>query len=272
MLDSQQILISAAVRLTERLPAGTIHSLAAAIAGATANQWEALRQAMLQVVPQPEARALVGDFFTTWSQIATEIRPGEAALMLRTAAVTTRTVRAAQSVELVWTGPVAGSVSMRRTDQALLQVITSAQQSLLIVSFAVYKIPTVAAALVQAAGRGVRIRICVEAPEPSGQKMANDTIKALGPEVAQRATIYVWPSHKRPVDGNGHTGVLHAKCAVADDRLLFVSSANLTDHALNLNIELGTLIYGGSAPATVLAQFDRLVEAGILQRAAQEGP
>ncbi|NTU80473.1 MAG: phospholipase, partial [Chloroflexales bacterium] len=106
----------------------------------------------------------------------------------------------------------------------------------------------------------------IEAPEPSGQKMAYDTIKALGPEVAQHASIYIWPSVKRPVDGSGHSGVLHAKCAVADDRLLFISSANLTDHALNLNIELGTLIAGGTEPGTVRAQFDRLVEEGVLQR------
>jgi phosphatidylserine/phosphatidylglycerophosphate/cardiolipin synthase-like enzyme len=59
---------------------------------------------------------------------------------------------------------------------------------------------------------------------------------------------------------------LHAKCAVADARLLFVSSANLTDYALNLNMELGVLIAGGSQPQTVMAQFDELIAQGILQR------
>jgi phosphatidylserine/phosphatidylglycerophosphate/cardiolipin synthase-like enzyme len=265
MSDSQQKLIIAAVRLAERLPAGTLQSLALAVADTPGGDWETMRHRALQVVPQPEARALVGDFLGTWRLSAAAVTPLEGGLILRTAAVTTRTMREAQSVELVWTGPVIGSVSMRRTDQALLQVINSAKHSLLIVSFAVYKIPAIAAALVRAAGRGVSIRICVEAPEPSGQKMAYDTIKALGTEVAQSATIYVWPSDKRPADGKGHTGVLHAKCAVADDHLLFISSANLTDHALNLNIELGTLIYGGTEPGTVVTQFDRLVEEGILR-------
>lgn len=266
MSDAQQKLITVAVQLAERLPAGTIQSLASAFVGAPAGEWEALRYRAFQVVPQPEARSLLGGFLATWSANASGVTPDEAALILRTAAVTARTMREAQSVELVWTGPLVGSVSMRRTDQALLQVINSAKQTLLIVSFAVYKIPAIAAALVRAAGRGVSIRICVEAPEPSGQKMAYDTIKALGDDVAQYAIIYVWPSDKRPADGNGRTGVLHAKCAVADDRLLFVSSANLTDHALNLNIELGTLIYGGSAPGVVGAQFSRLVEEGVLTR------
>lgn len=267
MADAQEALITAAVQLAERLPAGALQSLAGAIAGTAAGAWEALRYRAFQVTPQPEARALVGQFLATWIAQAAEVTPTEAALILRTAAVTVRTLREAQSVELVWTGPLVGGVSMRRTDQALLQVINSAQQTLLIVSFAVYKIPVIAGALTRAASRGVRIRICVEAPEPSGQKMAYDTIKALGPQVAQSAAIYVWPSDQRPADGSGHTGVLHAKCAVADDRLLFVSSANLTDHALTLNIELGTLIYGGSEPGIVSAQFERLVEAGVLARA-----
>ena len=146
--------------------------------------------------------------------------------MLRTAATTTRSVKEAQTVELVWTGPLVAGPAMRRTDQALLQVINAAQQSLLIVSFAVYKISAIAAAIVRAAERGVMIRICVEAPEPSGQKMAHDTIKALGTAVAQRAAIYVWPSKKRPTDELGRAGVLHAKCAVADGRV-FVRGASV---------------------------------------------
>jgi phosphatidylserine/phosphatidylglycerophosphate/cardiolipin synthase-like enzyme len=154
---------------------------------------------------------------------------------------------------------------MRRTDQALLQVINSATQSLLIVSFAVYKIPQIAAALVQAAGRGVTIDICVEAPEPSGQKMAHDTIKALGAEVASRARIFVWPADKRPADSHGHVGLLHAKCAVADRRMLFVSSANLTDHAMNLNIELGVLVQSQAHAVSVATQFERMAEQGVLR-------
>jgi phosphatidylserine/phosphatidylglycerophosphate/cardiolipin synthase-like enzyme len=155
---------------------------------------------------------------------------------------------------------------MRRTDQALLQVINSAKQSLLIVSFAVYKIPAIATAIVNSARRGVAIRICVEAPEPSGQKMAYDTIRALGSDVAQRAAIYVWPSDQRLTDSSGNAGVLHAKCAVADRQLLFISSANLTDHAMNLNMELGVLIQSDQHADTVVAQFEQLIAQGILRR------
>jgi phosphatidylserine/phosphatidylglycerophosphate/cardiolipin synthase-like enzyme len=44
-----------------------------------------------------------------------------------------------------------------------------------------------------------------------------------------------------------------------------VSSANLTDYALNLNMELGVLIAGGSQPQTVMAQFEALIAQGVLQ-------
>jgi phosphatidylserine/phosphatidylglycerophosphate/cardiolipin synthase-like enzyme len=225
-----------------------------------------MRLQAAQIVPQPHLRSLVLNMLTAWQQQTPNLLPADVSLMLRTAAATARSVREAQTVELVWTGPLVAGPAMRRTDQALLQVINAAQQSLLIVSFAVYKIAAIATAIVRAAERGVTIRICVEAPEPSGQKMAHDTIRALGPEVAQRAAIYVWPSDKRPTDESGKAGVLHAKCAVADSRLLFVSSANLTDNAMTLNMELGVLVQSTTHATRVEAQFEHMIAQGVLSR------
>lgn len=263
--DAHAQLLPSIIRLADMLPAGTSLALAQAIVGHTSQDWSGLRLRLGQIVPQPHLRSVLLDMLAAWQQAAPMLPAAEVALMLQTAAATTRSMRQSLKVELVWTGPLVPGPAMRRTDQALLQVIDAAQESLLIVSFAVYKIPAIAAAIVRAAARSVTIRICVEAPEPSGQKMAHDTVKALGPAVAQRAAIYVWPSDKRLIDGGGHSGVLHAKCAVADRRLLFVSSANLTDSAMTLNMELGVLIDGGSAPMTVASQFERLIAAGVLQ-------
>ena len=61
-------------------------------------------------------------------------------------------------------------------------------------------------------------------------------------------------------------GVLHAKCAVADGQLLFLSSANLTDYAMNFNIELGVLIRSAPRHAQrVAAQFEQMIAQGILR-------
>jgi phosphatidylserine/phosphatidylglycerophosphate/cardiolipin synthase-like enzyme len=269
MIENPHTLMStSAVRLAGIMPSGTLQAVAQIIGGSKPHGWADLKLQITQVVPQPQLRALVLELLSAWQQHAAAVTPAEVALMLRTAAISAKAYRESQAVELMWTGPVVTGATMRRTDQALLEVITSAQQSLLIVSFAVYKIPAIAGAIVQAASRGVTIRICVEAPEPSGQTMAYDTIKALGPAVAQRAALYVWPSDQRPHDAHGHAGVLHAKCAVADSQLLFLSSANLTDYAMNLNIELGVLIRSAPHAQRVATQFEQLIAQGILRRVA----
>jgi hypothetical protein len=74
------------------------------------------------------------------------------------------------------------------------------------------------------------------------------------------------PLEKRPRDENGKPGILHVKCAVADGRWLFLSSANLTEYAFTINMELGLLVTGGNLPRQVQEHFDRLIEAGVLAR------
>jgi phosphatidylserine/phosphatidylglycerophosphate/cardiolipin synthase-like enzyme len=239
--------------------------LARTIESCNPQDWKYTRLQILQITPQPRFRALIGEFLDAWHEHASEVTPQSAALALLTASMTTQQYQEQQFVELVWTGPESMGISLRRTDQALLQVIDAARHSLLIVSFAVYRIPAITQALVRAVERGVRLRICVEAPEPSGQRMAYDTIQALGEMVQQCAEIYIWPREKRPVGPSGRVGSLHVKCAVADERLLFVSSANLTEHAMSLNMELGVLIKGSSLPGTVAAHFERLMEVGVLR-------
>ena len=58
----------------------------------------------------------------------------------------------------------------------------------------------------------------------------------------------------------GAGGVLHAKAVVADDEAVFVTSANLTEAALDRNIELGVLIRDRAFALTIggyFPQFDR---------------
>ena len=44
------------------------------------------------------------------------------------------------------------------------------------------------------------------------------------------------------------------------------SSANLTADAFDINIELGVLLTGGSAPEEAAAHVDGLIRTGVLQR------
>ena len=104
----------------------------------------------------------------------------------------------------------------------------------------------------------------MEEPVASAGKINQDTIKELGESILQKAKVYVWPLSQRQNDGQGRYGSLHVKCAVADASLLFISSANLTGHALSLNMELGVLIRGGLLPVNVSEHFKRLIEGGVL--------
>src|SRR5581483_11078194 len=120
------------------------------------------------------------------------------------------------SFELVWTGPDVGVIPLRRTEQALLQLITSATQRLLIVSYAVYNIPRICEALISAVKRGVLITIVIETPDRLEGQNTYNTLKALGSEVVDRCNVYLWPAEKRERDAKGKFGVLHVKCAAAD--------------------------------------------------------
>jgi phosphatidylserine/phosphatidylglycerophosphate/cardiolipin synthase-like enzyme len=169
-------------------------------------------------------------------------------------------------VELVWTGPDVGVVPLRRTEQALLQVIESATERLLVVSYAVYRIPRVCEALVRAAERGVAIQIVVESPDRIEGQHAYSTLAALGPSVASRCGVYLWPLEQRARDESGKAGILHVKCAVADGRWLYLSSANLTEYAFTLNMELGLLLKARDLAEQVERHFDRMIQTGVLSK------
>ena len=63
----------------------------------------------------------------------------------------------------------------------------------------------------------------------------------------------------------GRRGSLHVKCVVADSARMFVSSANLTEQALRLNMELGILLGGTRHPREVDDHFADLAGRGVLR-------
>src|SRR5690606_9995920 len=149
------------------LPAELVLRVAQLIAdGQGAPSWQRDAQ-VLAALPQPAPRERVRALLALWSSLAPDVPPLGLALALQAAARTAEYFRQHQSLELVWTGPGSDVIPLRRTDQALLQLIHGAQHQLLIVSFAVYKANAIAQALVQAAHRGVGVDICLESPNAS---------------------------------------------------------------------------------------------------------
>lgn len=176
-----------------------------------------------------------------------------------------------QTLELIWSGPTPGGGPLRRTDQALMEVVHAAEKRITIVTFAAFKVPNLALALCDAAHRGVAVRLIMETKAESGGKITHDPLQGLGPELAALAEVYVWPFDQRAKDAQGHHGSLHVKCAVADGERLLLSSANLTEFAFNLNMEMGLLVTGGPVPYRVEDHFADLISKGVLQRVAGAG-
>lgn len=182
--------------------------------------------------------------------------------------------RAETRSELVWTGPLPQGATERRTDQALLEVIRAAQKRLLIVSFAAYRVPELHAGLAEAVDRGVTLEFLFESAAESGGRVRGEPASYLPPDLAKRSTVLVWSRDRRTSRmqaGKKQLGVLHAKCALADEELLLVSSANLTPDALTLNMELGVLVRGGALPTEARRLFDGLVEGGTVARVGATG-
>ena len=263
-MDSPHDQISkAACDLASDLPMDSMQIAAKSISDSTSPA--KAQERIARDVPHPYYRERVITFVQYWHEHAPGVSPQAVAMALLAAAHSEQAHRRQQSVELVWTGPDTGEAPFRRTEQAILQVLDSAQKRITLVSYAVYRIPYIQEALVKAAQRGVKITVIVETPDKLEGQNEYSTLQALGDNVASCSTVYYWPQENRPTNGP-KIGILHVKCAVADSRQLFLSSANLTEHAFTINMELGVLLTGGYLPMQIEAHFDRLISTGVLEK------
>lgn len=192
------------------------------------------------------------------------IEASEFASLLRGAAEAVRLRAGSEAAELVWTGPTSPRASFRRTDEALLEVVRAAHRTLTLMTFAAYRVPDVRVALSAALDRGVEVRFVGETEE-GGEALRFDAALALGEGLAARVRQFEWPRELRERDRRGMPGSLHAKSVLADDSILLVSSANLTESAFGCNIEMGVLISGGSLPKLAARHFDELIRDGIFR-------
>ncbi len=163
------------------------------------------------------------------------------------------------SVELVWTGPTTSFVPTRRTEQVLLDVIDRAKYELCLVSFVAHNVPTITAALSAACSRGVRVRVLLEAAREHGGTLNQDLLGWIRSNIAG-AVVLTWRQRSGPFTD----GKVHAKVAVADSAVAFVTSANLTGHALEKNIEAGLIVRGGAVPKLLGDHLEALIDLGVL--------
>lgn len=187
----------------------------------------------------------------------------EIAFGLRTAVLTASTIGSAESINLVWTGPKTGLIPTRNTEQAIQEVIDEASKSLFIVSYVFYNAFSIVEGLNEATERGVSMHILLESSSKHGGAVSGDSIRAMHHAVPS-AALYIWNPVEKAQSSGSLTATVHAKCAVADHCIAFITSANLTSAAMERNMELGILVRGGTTPDRLHSHLDALVSTGTI--------
>lgn len=243
MPSAKDRLLAKAANVVCELSAGQAEALAyeLALAGAP----KRIRQ--VAGLPAPVA---VDELCALW--VETAALDGESlADVVRCAARAVKTVSSYEKVELLYTGP--DRESLRRNLQGLLEVIRGAKETLWVVSYVVGAgVDEILAALQERAEAGVHVRVLVD----HRTDRAEQAIERLQSE-APSVEVLIWPDEEREF-APGKFANLHAKCAVADGRQAFVSSANLTAWAMDHNLEVGYLVTGGATPAVINSQLSEL--------------
>lgn len=192
-----------------------------------------------------------------------------------TAAAWLRTVDAATSraprPDLVWSGPEVPGLHARDTRRVFEELLGSAERSVWASTYAFFDGPRTFQVLAQRmdAKANISVMLLLNIQRKRGDTTAADQLVR---RFAHRFWNTDWPGSSKPsvyydpraLEREGPAGVLHAKAVVIDDEVVFVTSANLTEAALDRNIELGLVVRDHALAASVSTHFRTLIERGLL--------
>lgn len=173
--------------------------------------------------------------------------------------------------DLVWSGPEVPGIHARDTRRVYEELLSSAEHSVWACSYAYFDGPRAFEVLAHRmdAMAELRVTLLLNIQRRKGDTTsANDLVRRF----ADRFWRTDWPGTARPrvyydprsLEADGPAGVLHAKAVVTDDEVVFVTSANLTEAALDRNIELGLLVRDRALAASVSSHFRALIDRSLL--------
>lgn len=180
------------------------------------------------------------------------------ALALRTGLAAREAARVRRS-RPVWTGPSAVG-EQRLTAAVLHELLATARERILLVSYAAYTLSELAADLEAAVVRGCQVDVVFDTEEDSAGAYSGPQLRPFGDVRGIRR--WRWPAEKRAPGA-----VLHAKLLVVDCSRVLVGSANLTHRALTANLEAGVLIDDPDVAAAFDAHIRRLIDEKTLREA-----
>jgi phosphatidylserine/phosphatidylglycerophosphate/cardiolipin synthase-like enzyme len=169
--------------------------------------------------------------------------------------------------DLVWSGPEVPGLHARDTRRVYEELLGSAQRSIWASTYAFFDGPKafeVVARRMEALP-ALQVTLLLNIQRKRGDCSASDQLVR---RFADRFWKTDWPGSSRPsvyydpraLDPERPGGVLHAKAIVADDEAAFITSANLTEAALDQNIELGVLIRDRAFALTIGGYFRGLID------------
>jgi hypothetical protein len=174
--------------------------------------------------------------------------------------------------DLVWSGPEVSGLRARDTRRVYEELLGTAKHSILASTFAFFDGPKAFEVL---AGRmettpALRVTLFLNIQRKRGDTTVSEQLVR---KFADRFWKADWPGSSRPdvyfdpraLDQDGPGGVLHAKAVIADDEAVFITSANLTEAALDRNIELGVLIRDRALALTIGGYFRGLIDHNLLR-------
>jgi phosphatidylserine/phosphatidylglycerophosphate/cardiolipin synthase-like enzyme len=174
--------------------------------------------------------------------------------------------------DLVWSGPEVPGINARNTKRVYEELLGSAQRSAWVSTYAYFDGHKAFEILARRMDEvsSLRVVLLLNIQRKRGDTTSTDQVVR---RFADRFWKDEWPGNARPnvfydpraLDQDAPSGVLHAKAVVVDDEAVFVTSANLTEAALERNIELGLLVRDRALAASVSAHFRVLIDRGLLR-------
>jgi phosphatidylserine/phosphatidylglycerophosphate/cardiolipin synthase-like enzyme len=193
--------------------------------------------------------------------------PASAAWIRGVDAATSR----ATKPDLVWSGPGILGLHARDTRRVYEELLGSAERSLLASTYAFFDGPKAFHVLAHRMEErpDLRVTLLLNIQRKKGDTTAADQLVR---RFADRFWAADWPGPSCPcvfydpraLEPERPGGVLHAKAVIADDEVVFVTSANLTEAALDRNIEVGLLVRDRAIAASMSSHFRALIDRGLL--------
>ncbi|MFN3194047.1 MAG: DISARM system phospholipase D-like protein DrmC [Aureliella sp.] len=179
-------------------------------------------------------------------------------------------------IDLVVSGPEAAGAANRDTAVVVNELFKHAQESVLVVGYAVYQGQKVFQSLADRMEQmpNLTVRFFLDVARSNSDDSKQDIVVS---RFVRRFKDKQWPKGRRlpevyydPRSSANDTTVrssLHAKCVVVDGIQVFVSSANFTEAGQERNIEIGLKIQSEWLGGRIIRHFELLRDQELVSRA-----